>query len=623
MVTEGSGPLLTQPFGAGGLQTFSSCIANVSNPFCAAVNQTGSYSIYDGTAWSPSQSIPGSSGGITALSCASASFCAAVDDSGNAFEYNGSSWSASPIGIDGSDTINSVSCAPDVATYSICVAVDAAGNAIIYRSGTWSAPEHLLGSAFSSVSCATATFCAAVGSGAALTYDGTSWSSIASIDLKSVLSSVSCPYTDSCAAVDLGGNALTYDGTSWSSPESVDPYGELVSVACLNGALCLAGDNHANVFVGASPTCSPTPGDDCVLGGKITPIQFAAPLGATSGSTAWTLTNQSSSSITISSDGIYDSTTYSGGNASGLPTGDEPLSPVTEFGITSDTCNALTLAPGAQCAIGIAFAPTQLGSATNLVCVYHSAVSNPNGTTETQECLYLDGTTTTGTETNPSNTAGGDGVACPEASQSSLECTNMPLSLGVQINPLVDQMTGHVTEAYLDSTTPADDILAQVMLFKAEPGKTDTETAVATNATGSQTPPFTIAIDQSGTSQYALTNQSAIGSCAYFEAAGIPPGATCEVDVTWSETSSFATGQLIFEATPAGSPAYSMGGPELGPPETHLPAGETPMRFALFRQWKWGDAPRLSPWQTCRSDHRCWRSRIYTCEPATWRSCAA
>ena len=53
------------------------------------------------------------------------------------------------------------------------------------------------------------------GSGNALTYDGTSWSTV-DIDSGSSLYSVDCPTTSFCAAVDLDGNALTYGWVSAS-----------------------------------------------------------------------------------------------------------------------------------------------------------------------------------------------------------------------------------------------------------------------------------------------------------------------------------------------------------------------------------------------------------------------
>jgi hypothetical protein len=97
-------------------------------------------------------------------------------------------------------------------------------------SNGWSAPVSVDPVSFgSSVSCASATFCAAVDyEGNALTFDGTSWSAATSIDALP-LASVSCPSSSFCVAVDYSGNVVTFDGTSWSAPVSIDS-GGLISV---------------------------------------------------------------------------------------------------------------------------------------------------------------------------------------------------------------------------------------------------------------------------------------------------------------------------------------------------------------------------------------------------------
>ena len=171
-------------------------------------------------------------GGLSAISCPSASFCAAVDNSGYVVTYNGTSWSA-PTSID---------------------------------------PN---GFGLSSVSCPSASFCAAVDSaGNALTYNGTSWSAPTSIDPNG-LTSVSCFSASFCAAVDYSGNVVTYNGTSWSAPASIDPNdGGLTSVSCPSASFCVAGDYLGQVVVGTestgpsvtsvSPTSGPTAGGTVV-----------------------------------------------------------------------------------------------------------------------------------------------------------------------------------------------------------------------------------------------------------------------------------------------------------------------------------------------------------------------
>ena len=74
-----------------------------------------------------------------------------------------------------------------------------------------------------SVSCPTASFCAAVDTiGHALTYDGSTWSSPDEIDNGRSPSSVSCPTPSFCATLDYSGHVLTYHGSSWSTPDSID-----------------------------------------------------------------------------------------------------------------------------------------------------------------------------------------------------------------------------------------------------------------------------------------------------------------------------------------------------------------------------------------------------------------
>jgi hypothetical protein len=171
-----------------------------------------------------------------------------VDDNGNVLTYDGGSWS-SPDEIDAGRGLVSVSCP----TASFCAAVDDNGNVLTYDGGSWSSPdeiEHPYGGYLVSVSCPTARFCAAVDkSGNVFIYDGSSWSSPDSIDAGQVLISVSCPTTRFCAAVATIGNVFTYDNSSWSSPDKIDASGgALSSVSCPTASFCAAVDTIGNVF---------------------------------------------------------------------------------------------------------------------------------------------------------------------------------------------------------------------------------------------------------------------------------------------------------------------------------------------------------------------------------------
>jgi len=57
--------------------------------------------------------------------------------------------------------------------------------------------------------------------GNALVYNGSTMSAPTSID-DAALYSVSCPTATFCAAVDDNGNAIVYNGSSWSAPTAID-----------------------------------------------------------------------------------------------------------------------------------------------------------------------------------------------------------------------------------------------------------------------------------------------------------------------------------------------------------------------------------------------------------------
>jgi hypothetical protein len=150
---------------------------------------------------------------------------------------------------------NSVSCSS--ATFCAAVAgtfssFTGYGYALTYNGTSWTAPTNIgsSGGALRSVSCPSATFCVAVGSGGAaggaVTYNGTSWT--ASINIGGAglrLDSVSCPSATFCAAVgnngSYGGYAVTYNGTSWSAPTHSGPDNNGNShVSCSSAKFCAA-----------------------------------------------------------------------------------------------------------------------------------------------------------------------------------------------------------------------------------------------------------------------------------------------------------------------------------------------------------------------------------------------
>jgi hypothetical protein len=139
-----------------------------------------------------------------------------------------------------------VSCA----TASFCAAVDANDNAMLYNGSSWTAPASVKGSVpirLDAVSCPSSSFCLA-GGGEFLTYNGSSWSKPAHLEL--ALVSVSCPSASFCVGV-VGGDAFTYNGSSWSAPSEIDSPAEeefgLGSISCPSSSFCMAADYEGNV----------------------------------------------------------------------------------------------------------------------------------------------------------------------------------------------------------------------------------------------------------------------------------------------------------------------------------------------------------------------------------------
>lgn len=139
----------------------------------------------------------------------------AVDYYGNAVRFAHGVWEAPTNVIAGPDYtqhLNAVSCPSS----AFCAATTSYGDAVVYRHGSWSQPVSLNGGGFS-VSCASRSFCIAVGDGKhrALRYDGSTWSP-ESVPGNNALLSVSCPSRSFCVAAGLLGYAAIYRGGSWS-----------------------------------------------------------------------------------------------------------------------------------------------------------------------------------------------------------------------------------------------------------------------------------------------------------------------------------------------------------------------------------------------------------------------
>jgi hypothetical protein len=142
----------------------------------------------------------------------------------------------------------------------------------MYNGTSWSAPTQV--EAWTSVSCASASFCVAVdGDERATIFNGGSWSSPTTIDDPGGiggLESVSCPSASFCVAVDGGGNAVTFDGSSWGAPTYThDGSAALQSVSCPSTSFCVAVSSLGDVFT-ASPTVPPSSSSPPTIAGDAT-----------------------------------------------------------------------------------------------------------------------------------------------------------------------------------------------------------------------------------------------------------------------------------------------------------------------------------------------------------------
>ena len=157
------------------------------------------------------------------------------------------SWSGGQR-IDTADGLTSVSCA----SADFCAAADSGGNAFTYSGGKWSAPHRLSSNGLSWVSCPTAGFCVATSNGSVLyTYSGGKWSPPTELfgdnGKPAHLTSVSCATATFCMAT---GNmhAYKYSGGTWARGVLVESSNKLVSISCPSATFCAVVDSAGNAY---------------------------------------------------------------------------------------------------------------------------------------------------------------------------------------------------------------------------------------------------------------------------------------------------------------------------------------------------------------------------------------
>jgi uncharacterized Fe-S cluster protein YjdI len=96
------------------------------------------------------------------------------------------------------------------------------------------------------VSCVGPAFCVAVSvGGQVVTWNGTTWSGLRTVDHLGELLAVSCVTSRFCAAGGFG--VLTYNGKRWTTPDSISA-SAIDSMSCATDKECFAGDGLGNVY---------------------------------------------------------------------------------------------------------------------------------------------------------------------------------------------------------------------------------------------------------------------------------------------------------------------------------------------------------------------------------------
>jgi hypothetical protein len=164
---------------------------------------------------------------------------------------------------------SSVSCP----TAAFCAAVNDTGDAFTWNGKTWSAGVDVDSTAgtnmndeFASVSCASSSFCVAGDDlSDVYTFNGSTWSAADQLNPSdtsaSVSFSVSCPTTSFCLAVDGNVNDYTYNGTSWSQPQVINSTTlnatTIGEVSCASATFCEAVYNNHSVTYNGTAWSSP------------------------------------------------------------------------------------------------------------------------------------------------------------------------------------------------------------------------------------------------------------------------------------------------------------------------------------------------------------------------------
>lgn len=211
-------------------------------------------------AWGKPARVAGDSGGLSAVSCATATDCLAIGAEGYAVTWNGARWSAPDLAIAGAAGIDALSCP----SATFCAA---AGDSLWTGHGTrWTRDGPVVDDRWRAVSCPSAAFCAAAtGDGYVSEYNGRAWSAPVRIDSDVPESiTVSCVSAARCVAMDGYGAVYDWDGSVWIPSRSFDKY---TSLGCAPDGFCMAVDaTSVYTSTGSSWSRAGTVEDNAALG---------------------------------------------------------------------------------------------------------------------------------------------------------------------------------------------------------------------------------------------------------------------------------------------------------------------------------------------------------------------
>jgi hypothetical protein len=222
-------------------------VACTTATLCVAGDASGDAFVWHGKNWARYGQVDRNGVEISALDCPMLDFCGVGDSDGYAYVWTAKGTS-SPVAVEpsvGTGSVASMSCP----TKTFCVAVAGAGYAISWNGKQWSKPTF---ADVSTMSCANSKFCVALTLDAALSvWNGLRWSSPVNLDPNdpnSAPSAVSCASPTFCGAVGYDGSI--WNGHGWSSPTAIADFEGLSALSCPSNGFCMAIDKDGNAVVG-------------------------------------------------------------------------------------------------------------------------------------------------------------------------------------------------------------------------------------------------------------------------------------------------------------------------------------------------------------------------------------